>query len=185
MQVSCKFRRSRFPGSFFWENEIVIVGEGKLVSDLCGCSFKVWLSTTLLILFLTSPAGALASSGRISHANADNPGSAIDLKSVLLPNTITVLFIHSPHCGPCRRLEPKIKKLARARTDLNIVDMTLDARFDQGGIGWGSPAARQFNVHAIPEFLIFDEMGRLTRGENARARVDEWLVESGIEKRRK
>lgn len=126
------------------------------------------------------PAAFCQGSGKIFHANESNPGSAIDLNSVLSSDTNTLLFIHSPHCGPCKRVEPKLRELARLKTDLKIVDLILDGPFDHG-IGWGSAAAKQFDVHVVPSYIIFDKTGKqLCRGQEAKGRVLAWLSQAGL-----
>ncbi|MBX9725384.1 MAG: thioredoxin family protein [Candidatus Obscuribacterales bacterium] len=118
--------------------------------------------------------------GAMLHANYEHPGSAIDLKSFLSKENDTVLFIHSPHCGPCKKVEPKMKKLAKARTDLKIVDLLLDAPSSKG-IGWDSDAAKQFDIHAVPYYLIYDPSGKkLASGDEAETKIESWMKAVGI-----
>ena len=119
-------------------------------------------------------------SGAVFHANSDHPGAAIDLNTVLSKEHDTVLFIHSPHCGPCKRIEPKIKKLAKARSDLKVVDLILDAPSAKG-IGWDSDAAKQFNIHAVPYYVIYSPAGdKISSGDEAEAKVEFWMKSVGI-----
>ena len=142
-----------------------------------------YLFSLLLLLNGLSVSAADSEFGRVIHANGKNPGSAIDLSAILSKDADTLLFIHSPHCGPCKRIEPKIKKLAKAKHDLKIVDVLLDSKNDDG-IGFDSEAARQFDIHSVPEFRIYDRKGELVeRGDPADDKVDDWLVQYKIKKK--
>ena len=124
---------------------------------------------------------ALAAGG-VVHANENDPGSAIDLKKYLSKNESTLLFIHSPHCGPCRRISPKIDALAKKKADLKIVDVILDSK-KAHGIGWDSAAAKQFDIHSVPQFIVYDKNGQLKMsGDKAEDEVDAWLVEYKLKK---
>jgi thiol-disulfide isomerase/thioredoxin len=132
----------------------------------------------LFCLLLINPLAAHADS--IVHANSDSPGSAIDLSQFLATDKTTVLFIHSPHCGPCRVMEPKIQELSDKKTDIKIVDVLLDSESD-GGIGFMSPAGNQFEVYVVPMFIIYDQHGKkISQGQKALKQVKQWLVEQGI-----
>jgi thiol-disulfide isomerase/thioredoxin len=132
-----------------------------------------------ILLLLSINTAAFANS--IMHANETEPGSAINLSSVLDHSQNTLLFIHSPHCGPCKSLEPKIVELASKKSDLRVVDLLLDKPTDSG-IGWSSAAAKQFDVHVVPYFIIYSPSGKLLwRGKRARSKVDSWLDKAGIE----
>ncbi len=121
-----------------------------------------------------------AEADKISHANPESPGSAIELAKFLASDRQTVLFIHSPHCGDCRRAEPGIKELAGKRPDLKIVEIELDAKTDKG-IGFDSAAAKQFDVHFVPMFVIYDVHGKETcRGKDAQSLINTWLREAHI-----
>jgi thiol-disulfide isomerase/thioredoxin len=132
----------------------------------------------LLFLLLINPLAAQADN--IVYANSDSPGSAIDLSHFLATDKTTVLFIHSPHCGPCRLMEPKIRELSDKKTDIKIVDVLLDSESD-GGIGFMSQAANQFEVYVVPMFIIYDQHGKkISEGRKALKQVKLWLVEQGI-----
>ena len=132
----------------------------------------------LLCMLLISPLAARADS--VVHANSDSPGSTIDLHHFLATDKTTLLFIHSPHCGPCRMIEPKIQELSDKKTDLKIVDVLLDSESDDG-IGLMSPAANQFEVYVVPMFIIYDQHGKkLSEGKKALKQVKLWLTEQGI-----
>jgi thiol-disulfide isomerase/thioredoxin len=143
--------------------------------------FKSSLAGAIALAFISCGAAFSQKTGTIFHANASNPGAAINLQSVLSSSSPTLLFIHSPHCGPCKKMEPKIQRLASTRNDLKIVDMTLDKKSDKRGIGWDSPAARQFDIHSVPYYMIFDSSGKLiAKGDDAETKLNGWLGEAGI-----
>lgn len=145
---------------------------------LFGRNFCVLL---ILCLVISLTVNNEAFAGSIIHSNDTDAGSAINLNSFLDHNQNTLLFIHSPHCGPCRRLEPKIVELAGKKSDLKVVDLLLDKPTDSG-IGWTSPAAKQFDIHAVPYFMIYSPNGKLLwRGKRARKKVDSWIDKAGIE----
>jgi thiol-disulfide isomerase/thioredoxin len=130
------------------------------------------------LLLLTSPLAA--SANNVVCANSDSPGSTIDLAHFLATDKTTVLFIHSPHCGPCKLIEPKIQELSDKKTDIKIVDVLLDSEAD-GEIGFMSPAGNQFEVYVVPMFIIYDEHGKkISQGKKALKQVKEWLTEQGI-----
>jgi thiol-disulfide isomerase/thioredoxin len=129
-------------------------------------------------LLLTSQLAARADN--IVYANSDNPGSAIDLPHFLATDKTTVLFIHSPHCGPCKLMEPKIQELSDKKTDVRIVDVLLDSE-SSSGIGFMSPAGNQFEVYVVPMFIIYDQHGKkISQGKKALKQVEQWLAEQGI-----
>ncbi len=143
---------------------------------------RLALAVSLHLLLGLSQAAA-AESGKMVHSNSKTPGEAINLQQFLSKSAQTLLFVHSPHCGPCKRVEPKIKALAKAKAaDLKIVELLLDGPKDSG-IGWDSPAAKQFDVHAVPAYLLYDRSGELLlKGDPAEVQVDKWMYELGIKK---
>ena len=141
------------------------------------------LSLTLISLSLTlSNLTALpARADNIVQANIENPGAAIDLPTFLATDKQTLVYIHSPHCPPCRALDPSIVKLSDKKSDLKIVEVTLDAPTDKG-IGFMSEAAAQFEAYSVPTFILYNEHGKkISRGVKARKQVDKWLTENHIE----
>lgn len=136
----------------------------------------VLLLTTFVSLL--SPLAVRADS--VVHANADKPGSAIVLDNFLAKDKSTLLFIHSPHCPPCRAMEPRIEKLSDKKSDLKIVDVLLDAPSDSG-IGFTSAAGNQFEAYSVPMFIIYDKNGkRIAQSKKANKQVALWLSENSI-----
>lgn len=132
----------------------------------------------LTTLSLFGPLAAQADN--VIHANADKPGSAIELDNFLAKDKPTVLFIHSPHCPPCKALEPRIEQLSDKKNDIKIVDVLLDAPSD-AGIGFTSPAGNQFEAYSVPMFVIYDKNGKRTaQSKKARKQIDTWLTENNI-----
>ena len=114
------------------------------------------------------------------EANKQTPGARVDLKMILANDKATLLFIHSEHFGPCKRMAPKIHKLAEAKPDIKVVELMLDGEAEKA-IGWESAAAKQFNIHAVPAYLIYDKDGKqIASGTKAKDNVKGWLLETGI-----
>lgn len=132
----------------------------------------------IAMVSLVSPLAVQADN--VVHANADKPGSAIALDNFLAKDKDTLLFIHSPHCPPCRAMEPRIEKLSDKKTDLKIVDVLLDAPSDSG-IGFTSAAGNQFEAYSVPMFIIYDKSGkRIAQSQKANKQVKLWLSENNI-----
>jgi len=142
---------------------------------------KLFLSHSLVLLFSLLLTSLAARADNIVHANSENPGSAIDLQHFLAKDKSTVLFIHSPHCGPCKLMEPKIQELSDKKTDIKIVDVLLDSE-SASGIGFMSAAGNQFEVYVVPMFIIYDQHGKkISQGKKALKQVDQWLAEQNIQ----
>lgn len=143
---------------------------------------RALLPAVLSVVVLAGLGSDALAAGGVIHANENDPGSAIDLQKYLSKSESTLLFIHSPHCGPCRRISPKIDALAKKKPDLKVVDVILDSK-KAHGIGWDSAAAKQFNIHSVPQFMVYDKNGQLRMsGDKAEDEVDAWLVEYKLKK---
>lgn len=118
--------------------------------------------------------------GAMFEVNKQTPGARVDLNAVLSHDKTTLLFVHSDHCGPCKRVAPKIKQLAEAKSDIKVAELMLDGEMEKG-IGWESPAAKQFNIHSVPAYFIYDKSGKLIlSGKPAKEQVNSWMTVLGI-----
>jgi thioredoxin 1 len=145
----------------------------------CAWKFFGWrlVWAGLLVLLLAVPAGAT------DDDNAANPGQTLDRQSLPVKGKPTLIDFYSPFCPPCLALAPVIEKLAEKRPDLAIKRLNIN-RQSVRGIDWHSPLARQFKIHQVPYFMIFNPQGQLVaKGRDAVPQVKLWLQEAGLMKR--
>lgn len=111
-----------------------------------------------------------ASSGEVSVGylvNSENPGQEIDIQRFVQANKTTIFDFYSEYCAPCRRISPLLVRLDSRREDIIVHKVDINRSGIQG-IDWGSPVARQYNIHSVPYFMIYDPSGNLThRGKEA------------------
>ncbi|MBX9567766.1 MAG: thioredoxin family protein [Candidatus Obscuribacterales bacterium] len=118
--------------------------------------------------------------GAVFEINKKTPGAKVDLNAVLSKEKPTLLFVHSDHCGPCKRVAPKIKQLAEAKSDIKVAELMLDGQMEKD-IGWESPAAKQFKINTVPAYFIYDKTGKLSlSGKRAKEQVTSWMTDFGI-----
>lgn len=141
----------------------------------------ITLLVSLVLFFVPSHANTtIEQNGSIYEANKNNPGDAVDLNVILSHDKPTLLFIHSEHCGPCKRIAPSIKKLAQLKPDIKVVELMLDGKAEKD-IGWESAAAKQFKIHSVPAYVVYDSTGKEEKsGLKAKEQVKTWLKEVGL-----
>lgn len=141
-------------------------------------SFILSLTTALSLPVFAQT--TIEENGAMFEVNKRSPGARVDLSTVLSKEKPTLLFVHSEHCGPCKRIAPKIKQLAQTKSDIRVAELMLDGEMEKG-IGWESPAAKQFNIHSVPAYFIYDRSGKLTSsGKAAKEQVFGWMASLGI-----
>jgi hypothetical protein len=100
------------------------------------------------------PPGADAPEIVLSH------GAPIDLTEHLIKGQINIIDFYSKYCGPCRQIAPHLRRMDQERDDLTVIKVDIN-RPGVTGIDWGSPVARQFELHSVPHFRVYDAQGRL------------------------
>jgi thiol-disulfide isomerase/thioredoxin len=100
------------------------------------------------------PPGADAPEIVLSH------GAPIDLNEHLVKGQINIIDFYSQYCGPCRQISPHLRRMDQERDDLSVIKVDIN-RPGVTGIDWGSPVARQFKLHSVPHFRVYDAQGRL------------------------
>lgn len=115
----------------------------------------------------------------VSVANANNPGESLDIKECLGQNKYTIVDFSSEFCPSCRRISPALNDLAKSRSDIAVRTLDIN-RSGVQGIDWDSPLAKQYDIHSIPQFKIFDPSGELiAEGGDAKRQVMDWIQKSG------
>lgn len=104
-------------------------------------------------------------------------GEEVRLEDHLVPGKITIFDFYSMYCPPCNAIAPKLAQLQSRRDDIAVVRVNIN-RPGVRGIDWQSPVARQYDLHSIPSFIIYDADGRrMAEGTDARALVQGWISE--------
>lgn len=150
---------------------------------------RIGFSVVALVLFSTlvtpafsqtTPTTTIDKNGAILQVNKKTPGARVDLSAVLSKEKPTLLFVHSDHCGPCKRIAPKIKELAESKSDIRVAELMLDGQMEKD-IGWESPAAKQFKINTVPAYFIYGQDGKLMlSGKKAKEQVVNWMTTLGI-----
>ncbi|MEX0325887.1 MAG: thioredoxin family protein [Puniceicoccaceae bacterium] len=79
-------------------------------------------------------------------------GARITEQELIVPGRYTVVDFYADWCGPCKRIEPYLKDLAK---DKRIAVRKVDI------VNWESPVARQWNLRSIPNMRVYDPNGRM------------------------
>ncbi len=99
--------------------------------------------------------------------NKENPGEEIDIREFIQPDKTTIFDFFSEYCGPCKRISPMLVRLDSKRDDIIVHQVDIN-RPEIRGIDWDSPVAKQYNIHSVPYFMIYDPSGNLThQGQEA------------------
>ncbi len=115
----------------------------------------------------------------VSVANQSNPGETLDIKACLGQDKYTIVDFSSEFCPSCRRISPVLHDLAKSRSDIAVRTLDIN-RTGVQGIDWDSPLAKQYDIHSIPQFKIFDTNGKLmAEGGDAKRQVMDWIHQSG------
>jgi thiol-disulfide isomerase/thioredoxin len=135
--------------------------------------------------FLVFPLSAKESKDKEEFAptiNKDNPGVSIDITKHTVPGKITIFDFYSDFCPPCLSIAPRLEELDRSRTDLAVKKIDIN-RKGKAGIDWQSPLVGQYNINAVPFFIIYDEKGNLVAsGSDASRKLWEYLSEMSAQK---
>lgn len=94
----------------------------------------------------------------------------LDLEQLLVPNEINLIDFYADWCGPCRVISPMLEKLASQYPDVNLHKINI--------VKFGSPVAKQFNLHSIPSIRVYDRNGQMVGSPThnisiIRARIDQ------------
>lgn len=109
----------------------------------------------------TSSAGKASTPARISH------GQELNISDYVVTGKTTIFDFTSEYCPPCRAIAPLLHKLHANRADIVVVEVDIN-RPGIATIDWGSPVARQYELHSIPNFKIYGPNGKLqAEGEEA------------------
>jgi len=61
---------------------------------------------------------------------------------------LTLIDFHSPHCGPCRAMSPKIRKLAKRYKN--------QVAFGKVNVAEQKEVAKEYGVSSVPTIIIFE-----------------------------
>jgi thiol-disulfide isomerase/thioredoxin len=79
-------------------------------------------------------------------------GAQISQQDLVVPGKFTVVDFFADWCGPCKAIDPYLKKLAEdPRVAVRKVDI----------VNWKSPVAKQWKLRSIPNMRLYGPDGRL------------------------
>lgn len=87
-------------------------------------------------------------------------GSEVDLEQHLVPGKMVLFDFYAEWCGPCRALEPKLKRLAERHAD-SLALRKLDI------VDWSSPVSRQYGISSVPHLKLYGPGGEVIAQGNA------------------
>ncbi|KAI8642864.1 thioredoxin [Parasitella parasitica] len=76
------------------------------------------------------------------------PKNLEEFNKLIEKNALVVVDFHATWCGPCKVLEPKLKKLAVKYTNIVFAKVDVDAVAD---------VAEKYQIRAMPTILFFED----------------------------
>ncbi len=83
-------------------------------------------------------------------------GKRVALDDHLVPGRYVIFDFYADWCGPCRKMDPHLKKLVKKYPD-RVALKKIDI------VRWGSPVASQYGVNSIPHLRVYNPSGKLVR----------------------
>lgn len=107
-------------------------------------------------------------------------GEQVALTDFLVPGKTVIFDFTSQGCPPCRRISPKLDELHAKNADVVVVKVDIN-RPNAKGIDWQSPVARQYDLHSVPHFKIYNAKGKLqAEGDDAWEKLVGLMTAAGI-----
>ncbi len=82
-------------------------------------------------------------------------GQEVEVLDYVPKGQTTIVDFFSKYCPPCMRISPYLDELDRDRDDITVIRVDIN-RPGTKGIDWSSPVAKQYRLHSIPHFQIYD-----------------------------
>ncbi|POG57487.1 thioredoxin [Haloferax marisrubri] len=94
---------------------------------------------------LRSDGGSSAKEAASSPAEPIHVGGVDELEDAVASNDVVLVDFYADWCGPCKMLEPTVKKLAE-NTDAAVAKVDVDANQE---------LAAQYQVRGVPTMVLF------------------------------
>ncbi|AKU07060.1 MULTISPECIES: thioredoxin [Haloferax] len=94
---------------------------------------------------LRGDGGSTAKEAAASPSEPVHVDGAEDLEDVVSTNDVVLVDFYADWCGPCKMLEPTVKKLAQ-NTDAAVAKVDVDANQE---------LAAQYQVRGVPTMVLF------------------------------
>lgn len=141
--------------------------------------------------------GKLTGEKYIDFVSTTPEGTPLSLKEVISKNKYTLVDFWASWCGPCRKENPHVVKTFNGFKDkgFTVLSVSLDEdaakwkeAIEKDGMpwyhvsslkGWKEPAAKLYNVRAIPQNVLVDSQGKIVatnlRGETLFNKIQELM----------
>ena len=84
-------------------------------------------------------------------ATVKNGGKKVKMKNLLVPGKVTVVDFYADWCMPCRKMAPKLEKIAKSDGDVYLRKVDI--------VNWGTPVANQHDINSIPYVCVYNRKG--------------------------
>ncbi len=160
----------------------VLMHFGKPQSEMIVGSFKVLVYDSLRVKMKDQtvfsvenvkfyPTGS-SDSGKGSHPSPKihaskvieirNDGIQENIRKLIVPGKVTIIDFFADWCGPCRTMDPKLKKLAISHPDVYLRKVDI--------VNWQSPIVKQMGITFVPNVAVYDGSGNLMGKPTSRYR---------------
>ncbi len=82
-----------------------------------------------------------------------NDGMQENIRRLIVPGKVTIVDFFADWCGPCRSMDPKLKKLAETNPDVYLRKVDI--------VNWQSPIVKQMGITFVPNVAVYDGSGKL------------------------
>ncbi len=83
-------------------------------------------------------------------------GERVTLADHMVPGRYVIFDFYADWCGPCRRMDPHLRKFIKKYPD-RVALKKIDI------VRWRSPVANQYDINSIPHLRVYNPSGKLVR----------------------
>jgi thiol-disulfide isomerase/thioredoxin len=115
---------------------------------------------------VAAPTATVAAQALVEEVNKETGGDEIYMAKLLKPGRTTIFKFSSVHCPLCISSKGKFDQLAKMYPEHKFYTVDIDRPFSTG-IDFESPVAKQWDLHTLPYYMIFEGTNLAAKGEFA------------------